>query len=81
MQQHIHCSVDNCNYWSSGNKCVANEIMVMSDSLADKTPDTIDAPKAATFNPTPASTCMETCCKTFVSKGSDKPYVDGVKRM
>jgi hypothetical protein len=81
MNQHIHCSVDNCHYWSSGNKCAASEIMVTSDSLAHRTADAVDAPEASTIDSTPAGSCMETCCKTFVTKGSDQRNVDGVKRM
>lgn len=68
MQQHIHCSVDNCHYWTSGNKCAASEILVTSDSFAQKAPDTIDAPKATTLDTTPANSCMETCCKLLSPK-------------
>ncbi|MHB8171631.1 MAG: DUF1540 domain-containing protein [Thermincolia bacterium] len=81
MNQHIHCSVSNCHYWVQGNKCEANEIVVVSDSLANQYPDNIDAPKAATIPATPANTCMATCCKTFVQQGSNKTNVDGVNKM
>ncbi len=79
-QQHIHCTVDSCHYWASGNKCDANEIVVVSDSFAASAPDNIDAPRAATLSTTPTNTCMETCCKTFVRHGSGDEGLDGVKK-
>ena len=78
VQQHIHCSVSNCHYWALGNMCHANEILVTSDSLSDTLPDRIDAPAAAQIQQTPVNTCMDSCCKTFVPKGSGKVNVDGV---
>ncbi len=77
-QQHIHCSVNNCHYWAQGNMCNANEIMVTSDTIADQLPDKIDAPKANQIQATPVSTCMDSCCKTFVPKGSGNINADGV---
>lgn len=74
----IHCSVNNCHYWTKGNVCHANEIIVTSDSVGDQYPDSMDAPQAQQFSPTPVGTCMETCCKTFISEGSGKEKVDGV---
>lgn len=81
MNQEIYCAVNNCHYWKSGNHCDAEKIVVVSDSFGASAPDAIDAPKAATIQPTPAGTCMETCCKTFVEKGSTQIDIDGVKRM
>lgn len=78
VEQHIHCSVDNCHYWAQGNMCHANEILVTSDKMADSYPDRFDAPQAAQLAPTPVSTCMDSCCKTFVSRDSNKVRVDGV---
>jgi hypothetical protein len=43
QNQHIHCLVDNCHYWSEGNRCQANEIMVTSDSFGATQPDEVDA--------------------------------------
>lgn len=80
MPQQIMCAVNNCHYWKQGNMCDANQIFVMSDSLADRLPDTVDALQASTVNATPASTCMETCCKTFVDKNSKAIRADGVIR-
>lgn len=80
-QQHIHCSVNNCHYWTEGNKCKANEIMVVSDSFGSSMPDRIDAAQASTISGTPASSCMETCCKTFVERNSENIGVDGVTKI
>lgn len=80
-QQHIHCSVNNCHYWAQGNKCEANEIVVVSDTFGAQQPDQVDASMAKQFPPTPVQTCMESCCKTFVSQNSDKIRVDKVTKM
>jgi hypothetical protein len=80
LNQHIHCSVNNCHYWEQGNKCHANEIMVTADAIGASMPDQLDATQASTVSGTPVDHCMETCCKTFVQKGSDKTHVDGIKK-
>jgi len=76
----VYCSVNNCHYWQQGNRCDANQILITSDSMADQAPDSVDAPKAATIEPTPTSDCLSTCCKTFVPSGSGKEHQDGVYR-
>jgi len=80
-QQHIHCIVSNCHYWSNGNKCSANEILVTSDNFGSQQPDKVDATMAQQLTPTTSSDCMETCCKTFVAKGSENTSVDGVQKI
>lgn len=79
-KQHIHCLVDNCHYWGQGNMCNANEIIVTSDSFGAGQPNEVDAKRAKSLDPTPAGSCMETCCKTFVSKQGETK-VDGVRKM
>lgn len=74
--QHIHCSVENCHYHSGGNICAANEIMVMGDLQGHAYPDTIDHNMAQSVPAFNAESCMSTCCKTFVNRGSDKTKVD-----
>lgn len=74
----IHCSVNNCHYWTQGNVCEANEIMVTTDEIGKQYPDTMDAPQAQQFSATPADSCMQTCCKTFVRDGSGDEPKDGV---
>lgn len=81
QQQHIHCSVNNCHYWHQGNKCKANEIMVTSDQVGDSMPERFDATQAQSVAPTPASSCMETCCKSFVDKNSRNTNIDGITRL
>ncbi len=80
MPQHIHCIVSNCHYYGQGNKCLASEIVVVSDDFGAKQPDTMDATQASTFPPSKASTCMETCCKTFVPSDSNQIHADGVTK-
>ncbi|WP_031515756.1 DUF1540 domain-containing protein [Desulfofalx alkaliphila] len=79
-QQHIHCSVNNCHYWQNGNKCMANEIVVVSDDFGAQQPDYVDASLAQQIAPTPAENCMQTCCKTFVHKNSSQIKADKVYR-
>lgn len=74
----IYCSVSNCHYWKTGNYCTANEIMVCSDSQAASAPDNFDATNHSQFQMAPVNTCMESCCKTFVEKGSQQVNADGV---
>ncbi len=80
MNQDIHCLVNNCHYWSNGNMCDAEEIIVTHDSFGANQSDRIDAKMAKQLTPTPADTCMSTCCKTFISSGSSEIKMDGVKR-
>lgn len=81
MNQEIYCSVNTCHYWDSGNHCKANKIMVTSDAMGDGMPDSFDAPQASRAPATPVNTCMETCCKTFVSRDNQAKTVDGVNRL
>ncbi|HHT01925.1 MAG TPA: DUF1540 domain-containing protein [Firmicutes bacterium] len=78
--QHIHCTVNSCHYWNQGNKCQANEILVTSDRIGESRGDSYDATMATSMSETPVGSCMETCCKTYVSKGSDSVKLDGVYR-
>jgi hypothetical protein len=81
MNQHIHCIVSNCHYWQQGNKCVANEILVSTDSFGENRPDRVDATMAKQLTPMSAGSCMATCCKTFVQKGSGEIKADNITRM
>lgn len=80
-QQHIHCIINNCHYWSNGNKCAANEILVATDQFGQKQPDKVDASMASQLTPSGVSNCWDTCCKSYVPKNSDKTTVDGITRM
>ncbi len=81
MNQHIHCIVSDCHYWNTGNSCMANEILVSTDAFGESQTDRVDAAMAKRLTPTAAGSCMATCCKSYVTKGSDKTNVDGIKRM
>lgn len=76
----IMCSVNSCHYWSSGNICNASQILVTSDAMSKKQPDNVDAPTAGNITGTPVNNCEDTCCKTFVPKGSKNVTADGVTR-
>ncbi len=80
-QQHIHCIVNDCHYWNQGNKCQANEILVSTDEFGNQQPDHIDAALAQQLTPAAAGSCMSTCCKTYVAKGSKETNADNVKKM
>jgi hypothetical protein len=53
--------------------------MVTHDRLGSQMPDSMDAMQASQFSQSPAQTCMETCCKTFVQKGG-QTRADGVHK-
>lgn len=76
----IYCSVNNCHYWSQGNTCKASEIMVTADSWAEQADESMDASAHMDVPTASASTCMETCCKTFVHNNSAQINADGVTR-
>lgn len=81
MNQHIHCIVHDCHYWSQGNKCEANEILVATDRFGQSQPDRIDASNATQLTPQAAGSCMETCCKSYVPKGSNNISADNITKM
>ena len=77
-KQSIYCSISNCHYWSQGNLCKAGSILVTSDTMAKNLAATVDAPYAAQVTQTPVGKNYESCCKTFVLKGSFDQNVDSV---
>lgn len=78
MANHVYCSVNNCHYWTQGNHCGASSILITSDQFGFNEEDSYDAPQSAQTPPSPVESCMETCCKTFVVKGSSHIEDDGV---
>jgi len=76
----IHCTVNNCHYWDTGNICHASEILVTNDKFGANQPDNVDATQAATLEATPANDCMDCACKTFVQKNSPNIQADGVTK-
>lgn len=81
MPQKIHCLINSCHYYKTGNKCEAQEILVASDKFGSSQNDDVDYEMAAELTPESADTCMDTCCKSYVAKGSDKIKADGVKKL
>lgn len=80
MPQNINCLIKSCHYYKNGNKCEAKNILVASDTFGSTQSDSVDYEMAAELEPVAATSCMETCCKSFVPKESDKVKVDGVKK-
>lgn len=74
----VYCTIGNCHYWAPGKGCDASEILITSDEIGSSEPDSVDAPVVQTLANTPVDTCMATCCKTFVSKTSEKKHADDV---
>lgn len=61
----VGCTVNNCKYWTNGNMCNADQIMIQNDMDGGFSPNS----KLNNLSPTPASTIDETCCQTFKNKG------------
>lgn len=78
--QNIFCSINNCHYWAQGNLCRADSILVTADTMSKNLPDMVDAPYAAQVAQTPVGQCSESCCKSFVLKGSFFQNVDGITK-
>ncbi len=57
----VHCTVDNCKYWTSSNLCTADNIVVQNDAEGGFSPSAELNSLAAT----PASSKDSTCCQTF----------------
>ncbi|OEH84296.1 hypothetical protein BHU72_10810 [Desulfuribacillus stibiiarsenatis] len=57
----VHCTVDNCKYWTTKNLCTADNIIVQNDGEGGVSPDA----QLSSLDATPASSKDETCCQTF----------------
>jgi hypothetical protein len=68
MPRDVRCTVDTCHYWSNNNECHASQIVVTNDKFGAVEDDSVDATNISNSVRTPADTCMETNCKTFVNK-------------
>ncbi|WP_408956305.1 DUF1540 domain-containing protein [Natroniella sp. ANB-PHB2] len=33
QRSHVHCTVDNCQWWEEHNLCIAEKILVVSDNF------------------------------------------------
>jgi len=61
----VYCTVQNCDYWGRNNHCLAEKVLIVTDSQASTWPDAIDAPLGSNLQQAEAETCMQTACKTF----------------
>jgi hypothetical protein len=65
----VKCSVSNCNYWSQGNECKADVIMVEIDKHAQATFNQEFAGESFdTEHRDKAAGVKQTCCHTFEFK-------------
>jgi hypothetical protein len=65
----VKCSVANCNYWSQGNNCVADVIMIEVDKHAGAQFNAEFAGESFdSHHQDQASKVRETCCHTFKQK-------------
>lgn len=65
----VKCSVSNCEYWSSGNECNADAIMIEIDAHAKAKFDTEFAGESFdSSHQDHASQVSATCCHTFKAK-------------
>jgi len=60
----VNCTVDNCQYWTNGNLCSAQQIIIQSDVEGGVSPNA----KLENLAGTPADSVDETCCQTFKAK-------------
>lgn len=81
MNQHIHCIVKDCHYFQEGNKCVANEILVATDSFGASQLEEVDAQMSSSLTPETAGNCMTTCCKSYIPKNSPYTGLDSINKM
>ncbi|SDC32298.1 DUF1540 domain-containing protein [Shouchella lonarensis] len=68
----VKCNVANCAYWTAGNRCSADEILVEIDAHATKDYD-VEASgelSADALHKDKAENTAETCCHTFKPKES-----------
>ena len=62
----VRCTVSNCHYWSDGNVCAAEAILVISDEALPRIGKHDE--EIGEIGQTPARVSKETCCYTFRPK-------------
>ncbi len=71
-KSHVHCTVENCKWWSQPNLCIAEKLLVVSDDFAKKLPNEMDVQNTnqivAENGLSPVTECYQSCCKTFVPR-------------
>lgn len=65
----VRCTIDSCAFWSQGDRCHAQEILITSDAVGRRAGSATTSQQinsiVETEGQTPVQTCVETCCKTF----------------
>ncbi|MGE5578972.1 MAG: DUF1540 domain-containing protein [Bacillota bacterium] len=64
----IRCTVDNCKFWTEGNRCAASRILVTSDLLAGSPAGLPGGGGLENVPVTPVTSFSYTCCGTFSPK-------------
>lgn len=60
----VNCTVDNCTYWTNGNLCKAQQIVIQNDEEGGFSQNS----KLNELKATPADSNDDTCCQTFKVK-------------
>lgn len=61
----VNCTVNDCKYWSEGNLCEAQQIVIQNDAEGGFSPNT----NLKNLSATPAGGSEdETCCQTYKMK-------------
>lgn len=58
----VRCTVSNCVFWDQGNRCGADEILVVNTRSLKQDDDSMEI---ADMGYTPAAVSVQTACKTF----------------
>lgn len=68
MVMEVHCTVSNCTWWDN-NYCAAQSILITSDEMGAKLPESYDFEQTQSivqqYGETAVNSCEATCCKTF----------------
>ena len=77
-KSHVHCTVENCQWWAEPNLCIADKLLIVSDDFAKDLPNEMDVEQTNQIvsqkGLSPVTECYQSCCKTFVPR--DK-YMQG----
>lgn len=72
QKSHVHCTVENCQWWQSPNLCSAEKIVIVSDESARDLPNEVDVEQinqiVSQTGLSSINDCSECCCKTFVPR-------------
>jgi len=79
-QLEVYCTVHNCDYWGKNNHCLAEQILIVTDTQANSWPENVDAPMGSQLQSDTATTCMQTACKTFRHRYSHAGPVQDQRR-